>query len=351
MRYKSLDFWRGVACLLVIVFHSTFHAQERAGLLGQVTQHLWIGVPIFFVISGYCIAAAADSAAKKGRPAGEFFWRRFKRIYPPYWILFGLAAVLVTGLDKFVAPVFSSGPHPIARINWLDGWQLLGNLTLTESWRDHVFGSGQKYFLGHAWTLVFEEQFYAVCGIGLVLFRRHLFAFYAAITLATLGLMHLPVGGFFFDGHWLEFAAGIAVFYALNHGYTRTLCAVLAAAWLVQWAVADDWVEASRAVAFGFGLLLVLIHQWDEGLHESKAAMPVRWCGVMCYSLYLVHWPICKGVSELCWRAGAQSDAAIAGITLPLCIASSILAGWLFHVSVERRFLNAPLRPRSIGFP
>ena len=55
---------------------------------------MWAGVPIFFVISGYCISATADSARRKGLPARTYFWRRFRRIFPPYWI-FLMAAVTV----------------------------------------------------------------------------------------------------------------------------------------------------------------------------------------------------------------------------------------------------------------
>src|SRR5665213_3292870 len=101
-RYYSLDFWRGLACLMVVVFHSTFYITDNpfhiyGSALSKQIFHLlscgWVGVPIFFVISGYCISAACDSIGHR-RASRKFFTRRFKRIYPPYWIaLLGLIAL------------------------------------------------------------------------------------------------------------------------------------------------------------------------------------------------------------------------------------------------------------------
>src|SRR5262245_4195102 len=72
-RYRSLDHWRGVACLLVVVCHSTMvylslNEQTLSGggssptvrRVVDLTGWLDLGVPIFFVISGYCITATVD---------------------------------------------------------------------------------------------------------------------------------------------------------------------------------------------------------------------------------------------------------------------------------------------------
>lgn len=82
-RYDTLDAWRGLACVLVVLHHG------RLGIAGQpdypaagglpgvvldVLAKLLVGVPLFFVISEYCIAAAADSAHRAGghsSPAGS----------------------------------------------------------------------------------------------------------------------------------------------------------------------------------------------------------------------------------------------------------------------------------------
>jgi peptidoglycan/LPS O-acetylase OafA/YrhL len=77
-RYESLDMWRGLCCLSLVVFHSTMqvarhHFVDNGGtvtdfssLLLWITARAWVGVPIFFVISGYCIMATLSARQKKG---------------------------------------------------------------------------------------------------------------------------------------------------------------------------------------------------------------------------------------------------------------------------------------------
>src|SRR5579862_1069402 len=69
-RYATLDIWRGVACLMVVLQHATEYSRRNSqGIaakgLAQVAINMlgqgWLGVVIFFVISGYCIAATCDS--------------------------------------------------------------------------------------------------------------------------------------------------------------------------------------------------------------------------------------------------------------------------------------------------
>ena len=104
-RYRSLDLWRGAACLAVVVYHAAGAATLSSGSSGffdrlalpalRVVGFGWIGVPVFFVISGYCIAATSDSQRHRGLPTRRFFERRFWRIYPPYWAFLGLMAVVI----------------------------------------------------------------------------------------------------------------------------------------------------------------------------------------------------------------------------------------------------------------
>jgi hypothetical protein len=79
-RYLTLDLWRGLACLMIVVLHATHNANEAIGTAGPlgkavlaILSRLGIGVPIFFVISGYCIAATSDSTRRKPRAPARFF--------------------------------------------------------------------------------------------------------------------------------------------------------------------------------------------------------------------------------------------------------------------------------------
>lgn len=106
--YHSLDFWRGLACLFVVLAHSGTQAEvppagSNHGLVYWTYAALargWVGVPIFFVISGYCVTAAADSTRLREHRLQSFFYRRFRRIYPPYWVWL---AIVVDMVEQFIS--------------------------------------------------------------------------------------------------------------------------------------------------------------------------------------------------------------------------------------------------------
>lgn len=373
-----MDLGRGIACLLVIAFHSTFYARQGEPSFGAgsaaaehalfVAERMWIGVTIFFVISGYCIAATADASRRKavavgagvGAGVGEFFRRRFKRIFPPYWIAFVLTAAVFYVVERWVWPgLFTDGNHGFSPPHELDVWQWVGNITLTELWRPHVVGERPaNFFLGHAWTLGYEEQFYAVMGLLLILARRWIFVGAAVVTLAVAAMFKTAYYnpgawdyGFFFDGRWIYFACGVLLYVQINyfparlrHVTTLALAGgAVAAGWDVTELLKPD-ISPMRElfVALCTAVVFAVLQPADEFLNDARVMRPLRWCGVMCYSVYLVHWPIVKMVSHGLHLAGVRGPMATMLIVVPACAAATLLCAWVFHRAVERRFMNVP---------
>lgn len=136
-RIRTLDGWRGIAILLVIVAH------VQAGLLGHVWRYRWMdlgqhGVGIFFVLSGYLITSRLLCDE---RSLGSFYIRRFFRLMPCAWLY--LAVLPLAGLLLHA--------------------QLLGH----EVWaclfffrNAHTVENSQNAFTSHFWSLSLEEQFY-----------------------------------------------------------------------------------------------------------------------------------------------------------------------------------------------
>jgi peptidoglycan/LPS O-acetylase OafA/YrhL len=352
-RYDSLDFWRGVACLAVVLYHAVLlHLSTPgiaptwvvSGILAWFGQ-LSAGVHMFFVISGYCIAAAADRSRASPRGLASYFYRRFRRIYPPLWFAIGLAILVFLIVDVMALPrSLSSHPWIQPRPWWYSGWQWFGNITLTESWRHHLAGDARAHFPGQAWTLCYEEQFYAVMGL-LLLAPRFLFRGAAIVSLATIGLvaaapaMDWDLSGFFFDGSWLNFAAGVLVYYVLRHAGPRARR--LSVACLVLGAFAGPWLSVpGGAVGFVFAVLLLWLHPFDREMATSRLLWPITWCGEMCYSLYLVHQLLVKSVAASLAAAGLISPLSTLLLTVPLSILVSVVVGRSFHVLIERRFMN-----------
>ena len=358
-RYDSLDAWRGVACLMVITYHSTLMQRSHVATAGagtlealarwivRATSHGNAGVALFFVISGYCIAAAGDSVRSGRHSVPKYFLRRFRRIYPPLWAVIGLSCLFFVVVDVLIWPRLLSSEtwfHP--RPWWYSGWQWLGNLTLTESWRWHVIGDQRAHFPAQAWTLCYEEQFYAVVGLLLAISRSRFFSGAIAATVFTVGMMAgralwgWPIDGFFFDGAWLLFAGGVLVYWTLHYGTRRARWS--AGAILVASAMTLPAGPAGSAAAFVFAALLLALYPLDAAVMAAWWARPLIFCGQMCYSLYLVHELIVKAVAASLWDSGVQSAVATLAIVVPVSLAMSILAGALSYQAIERRFLNTP---------
>ena len=369
-RYYMLDFWRGVACLMVTVFHASFYATQNPAIvmtgpvfktLSFVINILWAGVPIFFVISGYCITAACDSARARQGATRSYFFRRFRRIFPPYWTLLALSLAFFL-VVSFVGArhLYCDTIHPIADPGSLTWLQWLGNVSLTETWRHCLGGDLTQLFLGHAWTLCYEEQFYVVCGLVLWLTRRRFFLALGVVSLAVLpcawGVLAgkgPSIDGFFFDGKWLLFALGILVYHRIH--LAKGLVArcedagllVALAAVLFAWRMTGDRPEAHVFLAellsgVAFAAAILTLYRWDIRMACSRLLRPVSLCGTMCYSLYLVHWPVVKPLSHALYLAGLTAPWQTFLISIPLCVLVTVALAWVFHVHVERRFLNTP---------
>ncbi len=367
-RYESLDHWRGAACLGVVVFHATmqvagpvaapagegFWASLGAALLA-VTSRFWIGVPAFFVISGYCIMATLDSRRRRGDGLGEYLRRRVWRIYPPYWIALS-ASVLIVALFESTAlrELFADGIFTVPHLATLSPWQWLGNLSLTETWRAPLAGGHGVNFLPNTWTLNYEEQFYLVAGLILLLAPGRMFFAAAVITglvvVAKVAshLAGVSLDGTFADGRWLLIAAGILVYYKINYATARQsylIYGLLACGLLVADKNPRALLDATpnhgieRFVACGFALFLAWAYRHDAWIAAARLFAPLRSVGKISYSVYLAHPLVAKGIGLGMLRLGYHGPWETLLITVPLALVGSLLAAWGFHRLVERHFL------------
>lgn len=356
-RYHLLDAFRGLACLAVVVHHAGYVLQPQdldgsavrgaiAGVLGFWQQ----GVTIFFVISGYSIAASLDGTRRRGGTTRDFLWRRLRRIYPPYWAALASFVALVVALDALGLERLHRGAYVVEldapRALGLPEW--IGNLTLTETLRSRVAGPERNVYTAVAWSLCYEVQFYVVCAAVLLLSRRWLFAGLAAVTLGCLGAQAcvrsldrwaLLAGSFAL--WWEQFAVGLAVFWRLNHAATRWSRALIDLALLAGAGYGLTTDDPEMTLAAGFALGLVALRRFDRpdgwpgwlrGLHHA---------GLRSYSIYLVHLPVVVVTSLTLIHLGLTGYWQRVGIVIPLASAAGAAAGWPFFRHVESRYLSA----------
>ena len=214
-RYVSLDHWRGIACLLVVMNHATLplcghptvpHEAPAIRAVAYETNEpsppvetlrpdgrpskfliflstrMQFGVEMFFVISGYCVTSSGLSLRRSRCKISEYFRRRFVRIFPPFWCALFCSVLACFAIDRIYPGLLISSPWPLPVAWGLSPLQWLGSLTLTGTWIGYFTGQQQLCFPIQSWTLCYEEQFYAVVGILLACSGRQ---FFRTATLVT----------------------------------------------------------------------------------------------------------------------------------------------------------------------
>lgn len=291
VRVPCLDGLRGLAIVLVVLYHAyvrwpalvPYHDRYQAfPLFAQG----WVGVPLFFLLSGYLIARTL------GRCQGifEFCVRRWSRLFP--------AMVLCSLLLYLTAPLVPERPAGLP-----DRLSLLPGLTfLDESWWSKLLGRPVRVLEGSFWSLYTEAKFYvsAACLYfwlgrrGLVLGLSGAFLCGALVWLLVhpLGMTGLARADKLVDQlsllHFGWFAAGSLWFFHERPGAPRwldrlafALCGVSA---LVSAELAPDKVVSALLVSGLF--VLSLRNRTAQRVLGHRALLYV---GLISYPLYLLH--------------------------------------------------------------
>lgn len=322
-RSQLIDAWRAFACLAIVVHHGSLNylaadLNHFVAACAAVGRYGNIGVAVFFVISGYCLAEAlAHRAAAQVGPIA--FWRdRLLRIFPVYWCALALAIILSAAATPLNHLDLASA-FPASLLGWL------GDITLTSAW----LGSTPR--LNVSWSLNYEIGFYLL--VGTALFRPlrapgSRLAFFAALTL----LSHLPSVAAHFPllALWPQFACGVAVHSALHSPLTRsfrTLCALYPAVLLI---CAPPGLLALIAPASALLLLATL------ALESRLPAMPraLVTVGAASYSIYLVHVAFMSPAINFARRFVPAVEPAYAVVWIAH-LGLGVAAGLVFHRLIE----------------
>lgn len=338
----DIDGLRGVAVLLVLVFHFELFELGKGG---------FIGVDIFFVISGYLISKiiwkALDNQTFK---ISEFYVRRIKRLAPP---------LIVTIVLTFAVAMFVMMPAELESITEeaIATQLYLSNIYYWKSINYFGLHAEGAMFL-HTWSLAVEEQFYLAYPIFLVALHRWLpghrsipllIAILFSFALNVLFVENSPGSAFYLlpTRAWELLAGGLlaATEHRISVGRLRILLLALGCS-LIIWAL----LAYTPGVPFPgiFALLpvssaaLLILAGVDGAPHRILAWPPLNAIGRISYSLYLVHWPI-KVMLPLFFLEVSMS-VRWSGFLLAL-----VLAGVMYR-TIERPlhdgkfYLKAPVR-------
>jgi peptidoglycan/LPS O-acetylase OafA/YrhL len=346
--YPVLDGLRGVAALLVVLYHVALYFQ-----LSVVPTHGYLAVDFFFMLSGYVIAHAYDHRLATSMSVRRFVLVRLIRLYPLalLGVVIGTAALLVRAHVGTGVPA-----RAVLEAAFVNALLLPTNALLMV--RPYSFPSDTPL-----WSLAFEIWINILYALFFrLLSRRVLIGLMAAgalfVAWAAAANGKLDVGLFFVDLRFgaarvlFPFVAGVLLQRLLSgraqqSGQSGGRLAHLAFLPLLVILCGPDlggWVYDAVAVLLAFPAVL--------GFAAISAALPRLdkiWSqlGAISYPLYVTHFPFVVVISNLAnqhhWQGTRLDIAAAATYLLALIVA---LMAYNFYDVPVRRYLTARLMPR-----
>jgi peptidoglycan/LPS O-acetylase OafA/YrhL len=343
-------------------FRTDIQALRAIAVLAVVVNHFWpnaltggyVGVDVFFVISGFLITSHLDrEIVRTGRVRlGRFYARRVRRLLP--------AAVLVLAVS--IVGAYFLLPYPRWAAN---AWESFAAASYWENWRlaaKSVNYSAQNEaasLVQHYWSLSVEEQFYLfwpllLMGLFKVGRRRWVLVGVGVLGALSLGLsvyytIVSPSAAYFITPVrvW-EFAIGAGVALASTRLVLPRVAAELAAFAGLAMIITTAFVYDHHTPFPGYlalvpvvGTALVILaglrpgRQWHTAVTASR---PVQFAGDISYSLYLWHWPVLLlapfALSGLLDK-GELSTPWLLGL-----LALSLVLAWLSKVLIEDRGMS-----------
>lgn len=336
----DIDGLRAIAVLSVIGFHA-FPKEIRGG---------FIGVDIFFVISGFLISSIIFGQIDSQRfTIQDFYVRRIKRIFPSLItvILFCLGLGWVSLLaDEYL----QLGKHVAAGSAFASNFVLWGE-------SGYFDNAAETKPLLHLWSLAVEEQFYIawpLLAVALARWRAHLNALIIGLMLASFALNVYalqvdPASAFYIPlmRFWELLAGALLARWSLDrqlprvpkphhHGLSIFGLCLLATGLAV--------IDKTRSFPGWWALLPVggamsLIAAGPQALvnRHLLSWRPMIWIGLISYPLYLWHWPLLSFLRIINSKA---PDRLLAGCAMVL----AVLLAWLTYQFIEKPIRFHPAR-------
>jgi peptidoglycan/LPS O-acetylase OafA/YrhL len=335
---KDVNGLRAIAVAAVVLYHYGV-APAHGG---------YVGVDIFFVISGFLLTSITHREILRGSySVREFLMRRVRRIFP---------ALVVVTLATVTWAAYAYLPDDFTRL-------VRDAASVLVMRSNYVFHGATGYFAPdarqnlflHTWSLSLESQFYLAFAFLCLLFwptrgalRQRLgTALFAAIALASLlwCIVHTSADAnstfyLLWSRAWEFMAGSVVAVYASARapraaiGEPLSLLGVALIGWGVVAFSANDPYPGWRALFPVLGTALVIYAQGGL-VARVLGTRAFQFLGTISYSVYLWHWPILLAFRE---RTGHDP----AGVQTVATIIAAMLAGWLSH-----RYVEVPTRRRA----
>lgn len=338
-RYAFADGLRGLAALWVVFYHLLHgdHVTQLSQFIGHslsaiIFEYGNLGVPIFFVLSGFVMAVTTNKKNMGASQSARFMLRRFVRLSPPYYFGIILTLILLYVKIRFVEPTisFPDTKAILAHVFYMQGFLGIKQINVVY------------------WTLCYEIQFYLIFSLLIYLASRfnpnslnHLLVLilFTMPGLLWLGLIYEPTPlqtyvthHLIFINYWYAFSAGAVVGLSITRASSFVNYAMLfyIATILIGCVKADEF-----AATAGLTALILHLALYKNKMDSWLNFKPLQTLGLISYSLYLIHNNLLGIVSRLIRKfldAGVFTDLIVAILCTLICLA----VAYLMYVFIEK---------------
>lgn len=327
-RFDPIDLVRALAIIGVLLFHYAAEFQNdymRWKYHGPAFSYGYLGVYVFFILSGYCIYLTIRSS----QSISEFLAKRLSRIWP---------ALFVGACITFIVKYYFGLPGTVPSLNIF-----LQNITL-------LFVATEKYVDGAYWSIMVELKFYLF--FGLIYFFNHKkiaewWSYFTWAGCVAFFVSHLlPYLGISYAGHIVEvlsrkiflapyshwFLLGIVIFEWKEREVLEKIKLLLPLiTFLALNALFSNWFESLLMTVFSFTLIYLIPNT------TLRIPLPVRFIGLISYPLYLVHQDIGRIVIHtLSPLSSVVSIGTAIGVSVLLAVFIHTTVEWRFRKPVQR---------------
>jgi peptidoglycan/LPS O-acetylase OafA/YrhL len=329
VRIVALDVLRFSAAFAVVLFHYIARPEATAFRgFSDIAQFGYLGVPLFFMISGYVISLSAAN-----RNAVQFAVARFVRLYPALWV-----GVLIT---SFVIIIFSEHQVTVG--------QILANFTLLNEY------VGFDDIDGVYWTLKVELKFYACIFLILLFGYFEKYKVWLSIWLGITVTHHIFEQPFFM-GWFINptqssfLIAGVALYLIQEQGRTKYNSFVLISSLLISCYVTYFQVDQfilnpgilERIIAVSLVVCFyIMMYSLSIGYWKIPANNALVTFGAITYPLYLIHNVAGKIIID------RYSNIIPESVLVILMVLLMVLLAFLIHYCVERP-ISTPMKRKLL---